>query len=543
MGLPYEDEPNILKHLARFLQQNYPETIKKPDYILFNGGAMKPALFQQAIVDALDNWFPGKEIKKLETVSLDLAVARGAAYFGKVQRGLGVRIGGGTARSTYLEVSLHDGEKRALTLLPRGAEEGSRYEPEQTFWLTPNTPVAFRLYSSHVRLHDLQGSLIAIDLQEMQPLPPIHTVLRYGKRAQEAEKIPVHLQVESSAIGTLSLWLKALNSDHRWTLEFQLRGSAKEARTDETFETDFLEQALPLIGQTFEARTLKPSKLMESLESSLQISRKEWSSSILRGLWEPLAKTASQRKVSPEYEARWWNLAGYLLRPGYGFPLDDFRVRELWKVILGDLKSHKTPEVLLQSWICFRRIAGGLNKGQQMQLAAEILPTFLQKSGKIEVKGKDELYFYSEKVRAIGAMELLDVPTKVRLGEALLKRIEKGEGTECDYWTLGRLGARQLLYGSIGHLVPMQTCAQWVERLLALNIPHHEELTQLLSQLARKTDHREANLPTSLLEKVIASYQDSARLQQLLTAEESLTTDERDHLYGDRLPTGLTLDI
>jgi hypothetical protein len=82
-----------------------------------------------------------------------------------------------------------------------------------------------------------------------------------------------------------------------------------------------------------------------------------------------------------------------------------------------------------------------------------------------------------------------------------------------------------------------------VERLLALNIPHHEELTQLLSQLARKTDHREANLPTSLLEKVIASYQDSARLQQLLTAEESLTTDERDHLYGDRLPTGLTLDI
>jgi len=147
MGLAYEDEPSILKHLAYFLKKSHLlEQVKKPTAILFNGGTMKPKSFQTAITNALDLWFPGPPVKVLESASLDLAVARGAAYYGKVRRGLGVRIGGGNARGYYLEIDVKDAQQKvtqqALTLLPRGAEEGSRYEPEHLFWLSPNKPIA-----------------------------------------------------------------------------------------------------------------------------------------------------------------------------------------------------------------------------------------------------------------------------------------------------------------------------------------------------------------------------------------------------------------
>jgi len=41
-------------------------------------------------------------VKELGGTDLDLAVARGAAYYGLVRRGRGVRIRGGTARAYYL---------------------------------------------------------------------------------------------------------------------------------------------------------------------------------------------------------------------------------------------------------------------------------------------------------------------------------------------------------------------------------------------------------------------------------------------------------
>jgi hypothetical protein len=56
----------------------------------------------------------------------------------------------------------------------------------------------------------------------------------------------------------------------------------------------------------------------------MRISRSEWEPSLLRELWIPLLKMAPYRKLMAEYEARWWNLAGFFLRSGYGYPLDDF---------------------------------------------------------------------------------------------------------------------------------------------------------------------------------------------------------------------------
>lgn len=563
MGLPYEDDPSITKHLAHFLRKSFSKDfVKAPHYILFNGGVMKAPVFQKAILTSLATWF-SERAEVLSSYNLDLAVAHGAAYYGKVRRGLGVRIGGGAARGYYIAIQVKDADgvetSKALTLLPRGSEEGSVYEPDQLFWLTPNTPVSFQLYASHVRLHDKPGDLIAIDTSEMQALPPIHTVLRYGKqqlKTENQERIPVHLWIGLTAIGTIELWLKSQKTEHQWALEFQVRSASgqenslavlEEGRQDEIFDANYLLAAKQLLQDLFAGTSkVRLEQTMEHLETLLERPRREWSLSVLRGLADAVLQQAPRRLCSPNYETRWWNLIGFFLRPGFGYALDDFRLKELWKIILVDLKTPpKTVDCQIQRWICYRRIAGGLNKGQQGQLASELLSTLInKKSGKIEVKGKADLYQYSEKIRVLGAFELLDTAIKIKLGNALLERIATGEGNAAECWTLGRLGARHLVYGSGANVVPKPIASQWVQILLRQDHLITEDLIFVLGQLSRKTDQRELNLPQEVITQVLEKFADHshfARLQSLLLQESLLSELEQEQILGDRLPIGLTL--
>ncbi len=557
MGLPYEEDPSITKHLAAFLKRS--QSHKGPDYILFNGGAMKPALFQEAIVQSLAQWYPSLQTKVLESASLDLAVARGAAYYGKVRRGLGVRIGGGTPRAYYLGIDIknRDGttSHQALTLLPRGSEEDSGYESSQLFSLRPNTPVSFNLYTSQVRLADEKGDLIDIDSKELQTLPAIQTILRLGKQQladSTTDFIPVKLHIKLSAVGILELWLQSQKTNHRWSLEFQLRNVSgvednvsdlDAVRKDEVFDTSYLQPAQEYIREIFSSAS-KTTKIMETLEILLEKNRQDWSLSILRGLFDQLLNLSLKRKLNADLEARWWNMVGFFLRPGFGYPLDDFRIKELWKIILSDFKTSKTPECQIQQWICYRRIAGGLNKGQQMQLANEIIASLLpNKATKILLKNKSEQYSYSEKIRAFASFELMDVSLKIRIGRALLTRLHDDEGDFCDYWSLGRLGARHLIYGSSSNVIPNEECASWIKHLLKL--APSEQLLHLLTQLARKTDHREINVSQTTVDEIISAFMLSPlqeRLQLLLTKPVSLSLKEQEQVFGDKLPAGLILE-
>lgn len=554
MGLPYEAEPAVTKHLAHFLQASGDVPVQ-PDYVLFNGGAMKPGLFQEEILDSLRRWFPEKEPRKLSSYHLDLAVGRGAAYYGRVRRGLGVRIGGGSARGYYLGVDICDfaGTKttKALALLPRGSEEGASYEPEQVFMLRPNTPVSFTLYTSHVRLSDQPGTVISIDPNELHPLPPIQTVLRFGKGQATDQEVPVRIGISLSPIGTIDLWLQSEKTPHRWALEFQLRSSeGKErthgdARTDETFDASFLDDACREISDAFSG-SAKTGRLMEKLEEMLGTPRREWSPSVLRGLWKAALAAAPSRKSSAELEARWWNLAGFLLRPGFGYPLDDYRLKELWKIILSDSKAPRELEVAMQRWICLRRIAGGLSRGQQAQIAAELWPQLLDKTtGKIVVKGKGESYQYTEKLRAAASLELIEPAMKVKLGNAVLGRIAKEEPLAVELWALGRLGARHLFHGAGPNVVNREIAAGWIDKLLAQK-SRSEAWLFAVGQIARKTDQRELNLSSEAVQRLLKDCEDSdkdGRLRNLLTNATALTQNEQDKVFGEHLPAGLTLQL
>jgi hypothetical protein len=182
-----------------------------------------------------------------------------------------------------------------------------------------------------------------------------------------------------------------------------------------------------------------------------------------------------------------------------------------------------------------------------MQLINALLGSFFnKKEGSIEIKNKKEIYSYSEKIRAAAAMELIDMALKIKLGNALVSRICAGEGIAADFWALGRIGARHLLYGSLAYVVPREICEKWVLKLIQSRLPADEKLSFLIGQLARKTEHREINVSADLANKALLRFSEGAhqeRLSDLLLKENFLTQGEQEQIFGDKLPAGLLLEL
>lgn len=558
MGLPFEAEPAVTKHLASFFNVtlNGVDPQAKPiDYLFFNGGSMKPQAFQKSIISAFALW-QGRAPEVLSSSSLDQSVAKGAAYFAKAKRGLGEKIRAGLARAYYLVVA-SGGEKRALTLLSRGSEEDAKYVSERSFTVLPNVPVSFELLTSETRLDDKPGDLLDLNEEEFSRLPVLQTLLRFGKKNATAKgkTVSVTLEIERTEIGILELYLSSLESDHRWKLDFQLRtaagqddsiGNLLKRQNDELFEEGHLVSAESLIRALFDdSQKASPQKAMVGLEAEIGLDRKQWSPSILRGMWPSLMNQGVHRNLTEGHDQRWWHLAGFFLRPGFGAPLDDFRIKDLWKEILGDRKKVLSRDGYLARLICYRRIAGGLNKGQQMQLVSDILQSLLdQKTGNLLDKRKLNAYEYSEKIRALGSMERLDLKMKMRIGDFLMDRICAGEAEACDYWALGRLAARHLLYGTAAYVVPRKQLALWLERLLMAENLELEHLAFALGLMAKRTDQRELNLPQHLVKRIEQALRGTPyleRLRELMDGETALTQDEQNQIFGENLPAGLIL--
>ncbi|HEX3868815.1 MAG TPA: Hsp70 family protein, partial [Pirellulales bacterium] len=136
LGLAYESDPAITRHLAEFLSTNGAsgKDPVRPTHILFNGGVFKADALRERLFGVMGGWF-GKD-KRPEGLEgnhdLDLAVARGAAYYAQAKQGRGVRIRGGTARSYYVGIETAGlavpGAPRplnALCVVPFGMEEGT----------------------------------------------------------------------------------------------------------------------------------------------------------------------------------------------------------------------------------------------------------------------------------------------------------------------------------------------------------------------------------------------------------------------------------
>jgi hypothetical protein len=238
MGLPYEADPAVTRHLARFLGRQVQGDlgtsgvpVAYPAAILFNGGVMKSGLLRARVLTVLDHWQRPGEIRELASVDLDLAVARGAAYYGLARRGRGIRIRGGTARSYYIgiESSLPavpgiPAPIKALCVVPFGMEEGSDAEIRQReFGLVVGESAVFHLLDSTVRKQDQVGEMIEDWQGDIEKVTTMETILPATEEEEGGKIIPVWLQSRLTEVGTLELWCVARDEDRRWKLEFNLR--------------------------------------------------------------------------------------------------------------------------------------------------------------------------------------------------------------------------------------------------------------------------------------------------------------------------------
>jgi molecular chaperone DnaK (HSP70) len=233
LGLPYANDPAITKHLAYFLhrQAKAGSGGSAPTAVLFNGGVCKAEPLRRRIVDVLNQWDPSAEggVRVLESADLDRAVARGAAYYGMVRRGRGIRIRGGTARVYYvgIESSLpavpgSPPPMKALCVVPYGMEEGTETDvPGQEFGLIVGTPAEFRFLGSSVRREDPVGTLVEEWEDELEELTPMATTL--AAKDKQGQMVPVHLHSRVTEVGTLELWCISRDGKQRWKLEFNVR--------------------------------------------------------------------------------------------------------------------------------------------------------------------------------------------------------------------------------------------------------------------------------------------------------------------------------
>ncbi len=586
MGLPYVSDPAITRHLAAFLknQRQTGETPIPPiSAILFNGGVFQPAVLRDRVVEVLRHWYERPEHPwqplVLTNPSLDLAVAWGAAYYAWLRHTGGRRIGGGIARSYYVGVqqaqragSVSDGQ--ALTVVcvvPQHMEEGQDIvldKPELE--LSLGQPVMFPLYTSTVRSDDKAGDLLTVSPEQLLRMPPLHTVLRGGKRSG-TKSVPVTLAARSTAIGTLELFCVARDGNNRWRLEFNVRdlvqespsrgegdGQAEQTVTDVWPEAQVQEAARlirAVYGPTSSDSDLTPQELTKALESSLDAPRHAWPTGLCRRLWEFLAEVADGRRRSPAHLSRWYNLVGYCLRPGFGDPLDKYRIEQLWKMMAAPPRADsgkgargaapRLTETGADAWIMWRRVAGGLHSTLQQALYDRLRPVLLPAKGKVIAKpGANEL---AEMWRAAAAFERLDVKHKEALGNALLKSLRRSPVPTYGFWALTRLGARSLLYGPLNAIVHHQVVEKWLETILPFEPGNQSERLAwafCLSQLARRTGQRALDIDDSHREnvlRVLRSQSVPVHWVRMVEEVSELEQEEQGQMLGDSLPIGLRL--
>jgi uncharacterized protein DUF3731 len=370
------------------------------DAILFNGGSLHPEPVRQRICQLVGKWQAGRSPLALENADPDLAVARGAALFGKSVHRNTEHIEAGAARSVFLEVLSEQSRENAgqvrrslVCVLPRGASSQQRFDiTGLPLEVRTNHPARFQAYSSTRDDSSKAGDIVDWNEREFNALPPLATIIKVADPAPDVSTntLPVTLTANANELGLLQV--ACVSADDRirqsWPLEFDLRqheqhnqsalqlgpASSASAQIKPNVSADALEAARTRIRSWFtqsprRREALTAARLLRNLEQILGMPKSEWNAALVRALWPALERCKDLRKQSVDHEEAWLILAGFLLRPGFGVAADNFRIDSLWRLREQGLK-FPGKRIKAQEYILWRRVAGGLTEQRHQQILA-----------------------------------------------------------------------------------------------------------------------------------------------------------------------------
>lgn len=572
LGLPYARDPAVTRHLADFLRGR-----PAVDAVLFNGGALHPQRLRERLRAQIGSWQSGRMPAVLENHEPDVAVARGAARFGKLVYARAERIEAGAAHAIFLQAErpaggdAHAGSAALVCVLPKGAPTEKTFSlSEPALELRVNAPVRFAAYSSARHPNEEAGAVVDWNERDFVALPSLETAITVGLRSgstrtganancEGAEQtLPVRLTARLGELGQLEI--ACVSSDPNiggtWPLEFNLRGEAATATGESmTRPTGAAIAAGPnvspetldaartriatIFGRSLDARDkLTATRLLKSLEGILGVPKAGWNAALVRSLWSALAQCMDDRETSPEHEEAWLILAGFLLRPGFGVPLDDTRIDRLWHVHEAGL-AFSTKTVQIATYVMWRRVSGGLAAERQERVLAPEL-----------AKIRDQPQPPPELVLLAGSLERIALDVKAELIDRFLATATTLEREQKhNAHMLGALGAllnRAPLYGGPEIVVPPEFVQRAFEALSRFDWdgPKHLELQTLFLRAARVVDNRSIDVSRSLrhriaekLERAGVPASKTAPLKDYMPLQRA----ERAGSFGESLPPGLIL--
>ena len=547
LGLPYERDPSVSAHLLSFLKNASEDSSPLiPDKILFNGGSMIPVVLRQRIIELINSWSDNK-IEELDAWNLDKAVATGAGYYGLVRYGEGVRVQGGIARAYYMEIASNEGSK-LICIMPRDTNEGEKQTLSNLkFKVKTNEALKFPVHSSATRLKDKLEDQVD-DREEISELPPLITSLQFGKTKKSVE---VEVSTVLNETGTLEVWLNSTESQHKWQLKFDMR--ALHAHSDESEKAEAMNQADSVLVSDEQMQMAqkaiedvfsgneKPGKLIKKLEEIFEMNRNKWSLQLIRQLADFLLGHKEAAKTSAPLEARWMNLLGFCLRPGFGDSADEFRIKQLWSLWFGGPNFKTDAQVNAEWWVLWRRISGGLNNGRQEQIAHTLMKSVMPNDS----YKKNTKYGPQEKMeswRCLASLERISSKLKKRITGVQLERISRLEDYEL--WALARLNARKLFYGPVDLTAPSKEAASLANLIITSNPKPSSMALFAVSHICALTGDKHLDVNEKALKSAL-KYLENHKAQEsyIMHLREVLvdSAEESKQVLGDSLPIGLEL--
>ena len=558
-GLPYASDAAITRHIAAFLHRLNAQSrealgvsdaarTSMPDTLLLNGGVFRAKALSGRLASALGAWRE-KPLHVLQNDHPDVAVARGAVAYGLARAGHAPRIGGGAPRNYFLVLDEDKEGSRGVCLLPRGTEEGHEVHLEdRVFALRLGAPVRFHLVTTVADTVWQPGDLVDLTTGDFVRLPPVATVVQLD--ASGPRERPVKLTTSLTELGRLEMHCIATDdASQRWLLDFQLRRDDAEHDVSAAIRHPALDKAIELIDRTFGARSAnvdpkEVKRLRAGLEQLLG-PRQGWDSALLRELFGALWERAGRRRRSADHERLWLNLAGYCVRPGFGYPLDEWRIEQLWSLFDDGIQYVNEGQVWSEWWTLWRRAAGGLHEEAQLQVLDAM--AWLQAAAGTK---RHKLPFdpakvgYADMLRLSASLERIPVDRKIDIAEQLLVRFQRPSENIQGWWAVGRIGARRPFYGSAHGVVPPDVATRWLDAIFALDWKKVEPAVFAAVQIARMTGDRSRDLPETVRETVVRRLEAvNAPPTWINMVGEVVTLDNADtgRVFGESLPAGLKL--
>ncbi len=554
-GLPYARDPRITAHVAEFLRG------RSVGAVLFNGGTLRNSAVRERLLQSLRSW-QTDPVDELQNAELDSAVARGAAWYAFMQRQQSqALIFAGYPRALYVELyrEKRNEQPKLMCVVPKGfSGERSLIVESQALSALVERPVRFDVWSSLTRTDDVPGTIVS-KTKDIKPLASAVTKLSppSGHVLQPGARLPISLVVRLTETGLLALECRGCvpltgggSRDISWRLTFNIRkeegdddekeGSVPGGQASE-IDPASVQRCIEVIDRYYGRRKPgdveeRPKGLFKALEEASRMKREDWSIALMRSMWPACERGLTRRGRSLDHEVNWLNLAGFILRPGFGAPLDTVRIDEAWRVQQTGLAFPKETGSHAAACIYWRRVAAGLSAERQAVLFRHYFPQVAKSPP-----------YAPELLRMLASLERLDVEHKERLFRALIQTVSAGRGRtfgNAPGWALERLFSRVPLCGEIDSVVPARVAEVWIGEILddqKLKLASGDLQGILLTAAAMTGDPRrdiDTALKVVLTRKLSALGASQANIEGLNRMIE-LEHKQVSRLLGENMPAGL----